>query len=134
MIRKPANRSKRFIGFHPAPGPLDQRNLRRFDVEIKLSEMNPSDQITIRTQFSDYSFRVTNPVQCRGFLSGGPLGNQPHDASLAGVILPASSAREPSRLETGYRAVFLIAGNGFRRLTTSIITEITVAQTRTDVC
>ena len=104
-------------------------------MELRVTDVNASDEITIRTQFSDYSFRVTDPVQCRGFLSGGALGNQPHDAFLAEAILPASSqGGEPTRLETGYRAVFLIAGNGFRRLTTSIITEISVAQTPADAC
>lgn len=112
-----------------------QSRLREFEMKLRVTDVNAGDEITIRTQFSDYSFRVTDPVQCRGSLSGGPLGNQQHDAFLAEAILSASGQGcEPSRLETGYRAVFLVGGNDFRRLTTSIITEINVAQTPADVC
>ena len=104
-------------------------------MEIKVTEVNARYEITIRTLFSDYSFRVTDPVQCRGFLSGGPLGDQPREAFFAGAILPASSqSSEWSRLETGYRAVFLIEGKGLDRLTTSIITEVTMSQPRAEDC
>ncbi len=104
-------------------------------MELRVTELNTSDEITIRTQFSDYSFRVTDPVQCRGFLRGGRLGDQQRDALFAGTILTASSqSSEPSRLETGYPAVFLIEGDGLERLTTSIVTEITLSQTTSQVC
>jgi len=104
-------------------------------MKLRFTDVNAGDEITIRTQFNNYSFRVTDPVRCRGSLSGGPLGNQQHDAFLAGARLPDSSqSDEPSRLETGYQAVFLVGGNDFRRLTTSTITEIIVAQTAAEVC
>jgi len=104
-------------------------------MKLRVIDVNAGDEITIRTQFNEYSFRVTDPVQCRGSLSGGSLGSQQHDAFLAGARLPASSdSDEPSRLETGYRAVFVVGGHDFRRLTTSTITEITVAQTQADAC
>ncbi len=106
---------------------------RRFDMKLRVTDMNASYEITIRTQFSDYRFRVTDPVQCRGFLTGGPLGNQQHDAFLAEVLPASVEGGEPFRLATGYRAVFFIGGNGFRRLTTSIITEISVAQSPANV-
>jgi len=87
-------------------------------MELRVTDVNASNEITIRTQFSDYSFRVTDRVQCRGFLSGGPLGNQQHEAFLAEAMLPASSqGGEPSRLETGYRAVFLLGGSGLHSST-----------------
>ena len=104
-------------------------------MKLRFTDVNAGDEITIRTQFSDYSFRVTDPVQSRGSLSGGALGTQQHDAFLAEGILPAScQGDEPSHLGTGYRAVFLVGGNAFRRLTTSIIIEINLAQTETEVC
>ena len=53
-------------------------------MEIRVTEVNASDEITIRTQFSDYSFRVTDPVQCKGILSGGLPGNQQDEAFFAG--------------------------------------------------
>lgn len=49
-------------------------------MEINLTEVNPSDQITIRTQFSAYNFRITDPLSGRGIPSGGRLGDEPHDA------------------------------------------------------
>ena len=98
-------------------------------MEIRVTEVNASDEITIRTQFSDYSFRVTDPVQCKGILSGGLLGDQQHEAFFAGAIPAAySQPCDSTRLETGYRAVFLMAGKGCDRLTTSIIIEITLSQ------
>ncbi len=102
---------------------------------LRVTEVNASDEIKIRTQFSDYSFQVTDPGQCKGVLSGGPLGDRQHDALFAGAIPPASSqASDASRLEAGYRAVFLLAGPGIYRLTTSIITEITLFETPVEDC
>jgi hypothetical protein len=103
-------------------------------MELRVTELNVSDEITIRTQFSDYSFRVTDPVQCRGTPRGGRLGDQRQDAFFAGTILNANGrSSEPSRLEAGYRFVFLIEGNGLKRLTTSIVTEIILSQTTSQV-
>ena len=104
-------------------------------MEIRVTEVNARDEITIRTKFSEYSFCVTDPVQCRGFLSGGQLGNEPHDAFFAGAIPPAGSKPcESTRFETGHRAVFLVSGDGVNRLTTSIITEIKLSETPVEVC
>src|SRR6266542_6099888 len=103
-------------------------------MELRVTELNTSDEIAIRTQFSDYSFRVTDPVQCRGFLRGGRLGDQQRDALFAGTILTASSQSSEPRLETGYPAVFLIEEDGLERLTTSIVTEIALSQTTSQVC
>ena len=102
---------------------------------ISVTEVNARAEIAIRTLFSDYNFRVTDPVQCRGFLSGGQLGNEPHDAFFAGAIPPAGSKPcESTRFETGHRAVFLVGGDDVIRLTTSIITEINLSETPAEVC
>lgn len=104
-------------------------------MELRVNEVNASDEICIRTQFSDYRFRVIHPRQCKGLLSGGPLGEQQHEAFFAGTLLPANiDAGGLTLLETGRRAVFLIVGNGLQKLTTSIITEITLAETQGDEC
>lgn len=105
-------------------------------MEINLTEVNLSDQITIRTQFSAYSFRITDPLKGRGILSGGRLGDEPHDAFFAGAISPVGAGPCASeRLEAGYRAVFLLAGNDDpRRLTTSIVTEINLSEEQPEVC
>jgi hypothetical protein len=101
-------------------------------MEITLTEVNAMDEISIRTQFSEYQFCVTDPTLCRGFLSGGALGNQPHDAFLAGALLSESHRlSDPTRLETGVRALFYIPGkDGLNSLTTSVITELAFAATR----
>jgi hypothetical protein len=102
---------------------------------LRVNEVNASDEICIRTHFSDYRFRVIHPCQCKGLLSGGPLGQQEHEAFFAGTLLPANiDAGGLTLLETGRRAVFLIGGNGLQKLTTSIITEITLAETQGDEC
>ena len=98
-------------------------------MEILVTEMNPSDEIKIRTQFSDYRFRVTDPVECRGVLTGGKLGTDLHEALLAEAIHPeACETRASVQLEPGDRAVFLFAGNELKRLTTSTITEIVLSE------
>src|SRR5262245_6710865 len=97
-------------------------------MELRLTEMSASDEIKIRTQFSDYSFRLIDPHQCRGVLSGGPLrGGQM--AVFAGTISPASSEPKPaSQLEPGRRAVFLVGTKSLNKLTTSLITEISLTE------
>ena len=104
-------------------------------MRIRVTEVSASDEICIYTQFSVYRFCVLQPYRCKGFLSGGPLGNQQHEAFFAGPILPANiETAELTLLETGGRAVFLIGGNGQRKLTTSIITGITLAESQADDC
>ena len=104
-------------------------------MQLRVTELNARDEITIRTQFSAYSFCVTDPVHCRGFLSGGLLGDQRHAAVFLGEISPANSqSGEFFRLQTGRRAVFLLAGKGLDRLTTSIIAEISLSETQAEEC
>ena len=83
-------------------------------------------EISIRTRSSEYLFQVSEPGQCRGFLSGGRLGNQPHAVMLAGTIPPTNQpVTECPRLESGRRAIFFIDADGFDLLTTSVITMVT---------
>ena len=93
-------------------------------MEITVTEMNESDEITIRTRFSDYCFRITDPVLCRGLLKGGVLGSDQCEAIFAGTIKPANLELEVKQLEQGSRAIFLVSRHGVDRLTTSIIHEI----------
>ena len=104
-------------------------------MEIRVTEMNASDEITIRTQFSDYSFRVTDPVRCRGVLTGGQLGTDLHDAIFLETIHPGNcEPRASPQLEPGDRAVFLIERENLSRLTTSIITEIVLSEPSSEDC
>src|SRR5258705_9004813 len=94
-------------------------------MEIIVTEMEPMVDIEIRTRFSYYIFRITEPKTCRGLLSGGRLGTKPREAFLASTFLPANCwISKSDQLETGYRAMFYLGGGGSRILTTSVITEL----------
>ena len=98
-------------------------------MEIRVTAMKANDEITIRTCFSDYCFRVMDPVECKGVLSGGLLGTEPHEAVFIETI---RSLKTPllstGQIEPGGRAVFLVGTDGLKRLTTSTITDIAVSE------
>jgi hypothetical protein len=95
-------------------------------MEITLTEMNAEDEISIRTKKSEYRFLVTDPELYRGILTGGRLGQQPHDAFLVGAIFPHDGGNSDSKkLVTGARAFFYLNGkHGLDCLTTSVITGL----------
>ena len=95
-------------------------------MEIRLIDVEPMVDIAIRTQFSYYIFRITEPRARRGFLSGGRLGTEQHEAFLACTFRPATlrTSGKLDQLETGRRALFYLEGSGTRTLTTSVITEL----------
>jgi len=97
-------------------------------MEIRVTAMRPSDEIKIRTQFSDYRFRLIDPLKCRGVLRGGRLGMDQHDAIFVKPIRPTDNAPLLDQLEPGDRAVFLVGSNTLKKLTTSTITEIVVSE------
>ena len=100
-------------------------------MEIKLSEVDRMVDIAIRTRFSYYIFRITEPGTRRGFLSGGRLGTNEREAFLSSTFLPANGrVRKSKHLETGYRAIFYLAGSGMHILITSVITELGFAATK----
>lgn len=97
-------------------------------MEICVSELNASDEIMIRTHFSDYSFRVVDLEKCIGVLTGGLLGTGLHEAMFVKAIRPANcETRSLGQLKPGDRAVFLVGRDNIRRLTTSVITEIVLS-------
>ena len=95
-------------------------------MEIRLIDVEPMVDIAIRTQFSYYIFRITEPRARRGYLSGGHLGTKQHEAFLACTFLPARfrTSGKSDQLETGHRALFYLEGSRTRTLTTSVITEL----------
>ena len=95
-------------------------------MEIRLIDVEPMVDIAIRTQFSHYIFRLTEPQARRGFLSGGHLGIKEHEAFLACTFRPANfrTSGKSDQLETGHRALFYLDGSRTRTLTTSVITEL----------
>jgi hypothetical protein len=98
-------------------------------MQIRVTETNVSDEITIRTQFSDYRFRVIDPLHCRGVLRGGRLGMEQHDAIFVQTIRPTNNGSPLSgQMEPGDRVVFLVGRNTLKKLTTSTITELVVSE------
>jgi hypothetical protein len=102
-----------------------------------MKDIDPSDQILIRTQNSEYRFSIVDPAERRGTLSGGFLGNQSRDAVLIGTLSETNSSNSldnvSNGLKTGRRALFyLTAKNGIERLITSIITGITQNKAQKD--
>jgi hypothetical protein len=106
-------------------------------MDITMKDVGPSDQILIRTQNSEYRFSVVDPVERKGTLSGGSLGDQTRDAVLIGTLMESNNSGSfdnvSNGLKTGRRALFyLTAKNGIERLITSIITGITRNKARED--
>lgn len=96
--------------------------------EIASDELSPADEIVIRTENSEYHFEVVDPAQRQGVLSGGSVGNQPQEAVLIGPVAEGGkgSAGPAVALKTNARALFFMnAGNGLRRLVTSVVTKLT---------
>ena len=92
---------------------------------IRVTEMNASDEITIRAQVRDYSFRVLDPDDCRGILTGDKPVTDQQEAMFVEAIHPENcETRSLTELEPGDRAVFLVGRHRIKKLTTSTIREI----------
>jgi hypothetical protein len=99
-------------------------------MSITVKDLKKMDEISIRTQNSEYRFRVTDPTKGKGLLSGGLLGEAQHYASLCDES--ARDDQEPqsfARLETGRCALFFVyVRESLRRLTTSEIQDVSLAR------
>jgi hypothetical protein len=95
-------------------------------MDIVVKELKAMEQISISTQHSEYCFQVTEPAQCRGFLSGGVFGAEAHEAMLTGSLVPESGRGCISnKLEIGRCALFYVsAKESLRCLITSAITNL----------
>jgi hypothetical protein len=95
--------------------------------EIELIQVGATDSILIHTRNSEYRFSIIDPEQRRGILSGGTFGDDLHDATLIGALIPGSDLgdSDTSWLRTNARALFYVrAESGIRRFTTSLITKL----------
>lgn len=100
-------------------------------MEIRLADVEATVEIAIRTLYSRYIFRITEPQAGRGFLSGGRLGTKPRGAFLANTFLGTNRCiSKKDRLATGYKAMFYLDGTGPEIITTSVITELECAVTQ----
>jgi hypothetical protein len=96
-------------------------------MEIDFKELQPEQKLLIRTQNSEYRFRVIDPDERRGMLTGGSLGGNRREAVLIGTLPDGSyiEAANVNTLKIGTRALFFLGANrGVERLITSAITEI----------
>ncbi|HKE56615.1 MAG TPA: hypothetical protein VKB46_07935 [Pyrinomonadaceae bacterium] len=98
-------------------------------MEINVKNLKANDEISIRTQHSEYKFCVTNPALCRGLLSGGLLGDEQYDAVLTGAAGPDDlQTRITGELEIGGSALFFVAAReSMKCLTTSTIHDLELA-------
>jgi hypothetical protein len=95
---------------------------------IVIKDLNAMEQISIRTRNSEYQFQVIEPAEQRGFLSGGPFGDEQYEAVLVGALVGNElRGRLSAKLEIGACALFYIrAKERVKRLTTSMITSLKV--------
>lgn len=99
---------------------------------ITFDEIGRDDKILIKTRNSEYRFSVTDPVNHRGLLSGGTIGDQPREAVLIESLDRGETGRigDFGGLKTGARALFYIASsqNRVERVTTSEISSLSVVK------
>jgi len=97
---------------------------------ITVKDLKQMDEVTIRTQNSEYRFRVTDPTECKGLLSGGLLGEVQHEASLCYEVVEGDLQPQfTARLEIGRCAFFHVyVRDKLRRLTTSEILDVSLAR------
>ena len=94
---------------------------------IALEDISVHDKVVIRTRNSEYRFSVIDPVNHKGLLSGGALGDEPREAFLIESRSKGESACHDFRgLKSGARALFyLSSGSTVERVTTSEIFGLT---------
>jgi hypothetical protein len=95
---------------------------------VVVSDLNAMEQISIRTRNSEYQFKIIEPAERRGFLSGGQFGEEQHEAILVGGLVGNESrGRLSTKLQIGACALFYIAAKErVQRLTTSMIVKLKV--------
>ena len=98
-------------------------------MRISVKDLNRKDEISIRTQNSEYRFHVTDPTRGRGILSGGLLGRVQHEAIVWDGVITKVPHQSSANIETGCSAFFFVAvRDKFRRLTTSIILDVSLVR------
>ncbi|MEW6730509.1 MAG: hypothetical protein AB1489_04130 [Acidobacteriota bacterium] len=94
--------------------------------EVAFDVLKANDKLIIRTKNSQYQFRVTDPVDRRGILSGGQLGNEAHEAVLLCVAPDNSEQLHNKSIKINSKAIFFLLQTslGVQRLHTSSITDV----------
>jgi hypothetical protein len=98
---------------------------------IKFDDIEVNDKVLIRTNNSEYRFSVIDPLNHKGMLSGGTLGEEPREAFLIDSLARGEDGvqRNIRGLKTGARALFyLSSGHSIERVTTSKISGLTLVK------
>lgn len=96
---------------------------------ITVKDLSAMEQISIHTRNSEYQFQIIEPLERRGFLSGGQFGEEQHEAILVGGFTGNElRGRLSASLEIGACALFyIVAKERVNRLTTSMIINLRVS-------
>ena len=94
---------------------------------ITFADIEVNDKVLIKTCNSEYRFEVADPVNGKGLLSGGTLGEKPREAILIESLIKSDSGRlrDFRGLKTGARALFYISSSHcIERVKTSNISSL----------
>ncbi len=114
-------------------GPLPS-HWRDTNCAITFDDVEVNDKVLIRTRNSEYRFSVIDPLNHKGMLSGGNLGEEPREAFLIDSLAKGEDGvqRNVRGLKTGARALFYLSsgssGHGIERVTTSKISGLTLVK------
>ncbi|HSE25767.1 MAG TPA: hypothetical protein VLB68_29140 [Pyrinomonadaceae bacterium] len=101
-------------------------------MDITIGDLNALDEIRIQTWNSEYYFLVTEPVSCKGILTGGIFGQEQHVAIFTGTIIQEPLQIQGStKLGVGECAMFCVTiEHRMRRLKTSKIVDLSLTSSR----
>jgi len=94
---------------------------------ITFADVEVNDKVLIRTRNSEYRFEIADPVNGKGLLSGGTVGEKPREAILIESLIKSDSGRlrDFRGLKTGARALFYLSSNHrIERVKTSNISSL----------
>ena len=92
---------------------------------MPLGDLRQTDSISVYTESSNYRFSILDPINRRGMLTGGALGDELREAILIGAMSEDDGRYNRGELKTGSRAVFLVTTNNcLNRMITSVVTDI----------
>lgn len=98
---------------------------------ITFEDIQANDKVLIRTKNSEYRFSVIDPVNHKGMLTGGSLGEESREAFLIESLGRGEDGtfKDFHGLKTGARALFyLSAGRSIERVTTSKIDSLVLVK------
>lgn len=82
--------------------------------EVAFNELNPTDRLLLKTKNSQYEFFILDPVEKRGLLAGGSLGNQQREAILMGTLAENTKSlySDCPVVKLGDRVLFALVDTG----------------------